>query len=186
MVIKTKLLHNRTTQKQNDVQLDTYHKLCTHMYTASLLLTHWGCVMQICMSKLTIIGSDNGLLPGWHQAIIWTNAGILLIRTLGTNFSEILGEIHTFPFKKMHLKMLSAKWRPFCLGLNVLTWSIMQRILYRLHSTAWWSHSEDLWKGPVYPFSAKDITTSFWHYNKWFWFLSNQTMGLYHFCYPIE
>ena len=32
----------------------------------------------ICISILTIIGSDNGLSPGWCQAIIWTNAGILL------------------------------------------------------------------------------------------------------------
>ena len=42
-------------------------------------LTHWGWVMHICICKLTTIGSDNGLLPGLHQAIIWTNAGILLI-----------------------------------------------------------------------------------------------------------
>ena len=35
-----------------------------------------------------MIGSDGVLSPGWHQAIIWTNAGILLIGTLGTNFSE--------------------------------------------------------------------------------------------------
>ena len=75
----------------------------------------------ICISKLTIIVSDNGLSPGRRQAIIWTNAGILLIRTLGTNFSEILSEIRAFSFKKMHLKMSSVKWRPFCLGLNVLT-----------------------------------------------------------------
>ena len=54
-----------------------------------------------------------------RQAIIWFNAGILLIRTLGTNFSEILSKIHTFPFKKIHLKASSGKWRPFCLGLNV-------------------------------------------------------------------
>ena len=46
------------------------------------------------------------------------NAGILLIGPLGTNFSEILITIHTFAFKKMHLKMSSEKWRPFCLGLN--------------------------------------------------------------------
>ena len=38
-----------------------------------------------------------------HQAIIWTDAGILLIGPLGTNFSEILIEIHTFSFKKKHL-----------------------------------------------------------------------------------
>ena len=32
-------------------------------------LTHWGQVTHICVSKLTVIGSDNGLLPGRHQAI---------------------------------------------------------------------------------------------------------------------
>ena len=83
-------------------------------------LTHWGQVMHLGVSKLTSIASDNGLLPGRHQAIIWTNAGILSIGPLGTNFSEILSEIHTFSFKKMRLKMSSGKWRPFCLSLNVL------------------------------------------------------------------
>ena len=53
-------------------------------------LTHWGRVMHICVGKLTILASDNGLSPGRHQAIIWTNAGILFIRPLETNFSEIL------------------------------------------------------------------------------------------------
>ena len=65
------------------------------------LLTHWGRVMHICISKLTTIGSVNGLSPGGCQAIIWTNAGILLIRRLGTNLSEISSEICTFSFKKM-------------------------------------------------------------------------------------
>ena len=83
-------------------------------------LTQRGLVTHICVGNLTIIGPDNGLSPGRRQAIIWTNAEILLIGTLGTNFSEILIEIYTFSFKKMHLKMSSAKWRPFCLGLNVL------------------------------------------------------------------
>ena len=36
---------------------------------------------HLCVFHLTIISSDNGLLPGRRQAIIWTNAGILLIRT---------------------------------------------------------------------------------------------------------
>ena len=58
---------------------------------------------HICVGKQSIIGSDNGLSPGGRQAIIWTIAGILLIGPLGTNFSEILIEIHTFSFKKMHL-----------------------------------------------------------------------------------
>ena len=74
---------------------------------------------HICVDKLTTIGSDNGLSPGRHQTIIWTNAGILSIGHLGTNFSEILIEVKIFSFKKMRLKVSSAKWRPFCLGLNV-------------------------------------------------------------------
>ena len=64
---------------------------------------------HICVSKLTTIGSDNGLSPDQRQAIIWTNAGILLIEPVGKNFSEILSQIQTFSFKKMHLKMSSAK-----------------------------------------------------------------------------
>ena len=83
-------------------------------------LTHWGRVTHICVSKLTIIGSDNGLSPRRCQAIIWTNVGIWLIRPLGITFSEILIGIQTFSFKKMHLQMSSAKCRPSCLGLNVL------------------------------------------------------------------
>ena len=75
---------------------------------------------HICISKLTIIGSDNSLSPGRRQTIIWTRAGRLLIGPLGTNFREMLIEIDTFSFNKMHLKMLFEKWRPFCLGLNVL------------------------------------------------------------------
>ena len=75
---------------------------------------------HICVSKLSIIGSDNGLSPGRRQAIIWTSAGILVIEPLGTNFSEILIENRIFSFKKMYLKISSGKWRPYCLGLNVL------------------------------------------------------------------
>ena len=56
-------------------------------------LTHWGRVTHSCVNKLPIIGSDNGLSPGRRQAVIWTNAGIVLIGPLGTNFSEILIEI---------------------------------------------------------------------------------------------
>ena len=76
---------------------------------------------HICVKKQTSIGSDNGLSPGRRQAIFWTNAGILLIGPLVTNFSEIPIEIHILSLKKMHLKMSSGKGRPFYLGLNVLT-----------------------------------------------------------------
>ena len=84
-------------------------------------LTHWGGVTRICVSKQTFIGSDNGLSsPGRRQAIIWTNAWILLIGPLGTNFSEILIKIYIFSFRKMHLKNVVRKLAGICLGLNVL------------------------------------------------------------------
>ena len=82
-------------------------------------ITHWGRVTHMCISKLSIIGSDNGLSPDRRQAIIWTNAGILLIGTLGINFNDFFFEIHTISFKNIHLKMSSGTWHPFCLGINV-------------------------------------------------------------------
>ena len=81
-------------------------------------------MLHICIDDLTINGADNGLSPGKCKAIIRTSAGILLIGPLGTNFSEILIAILTFSFKKMRLKVSSAKWRPFCLGHNVLTLNV--------------------------------------------------------------
>ena len=87
-------------------------------YVTITYLTHWSSVVHICISKITIIGSDNGLSLGRRQAIIWTNVRILWIGSLGTNFSEILIEIFKFSLKKMHLKMSSGKWQPSCLNLT--------------------------------------------------------------------
>ena len=92
-------------------------------YSIVIRLTHWGRVTHICVSKLTIIGSDNGLSPDRRQAITWTSDGILLIGPIGTSFSETLSKIQTFSLKKMRFKVSSAKWRAFCLDLNVLSWS---------------------------------------------------------------
>ena len=83
-------------------------------------ITHWGRVTHICVIKLSIIGSDNGLSPDRRQAIIWTNDGILLIGPLGANFNETFIGIHSFSCKRIHFKMTSGKWRPFFFGLNVL------------------------------------------------------------------
>ena len=60
-------------------------------------------LFTVLIGNITIIGWDNGLVPDRRQAIIWTNAGILLFGLLGTNFSEILIKILTFSFKKMYL-----------------------------------------------------------------------------------
>ena len=105
--------------------LCTWGKYFILIYYSLFMLTHWGWVIYM-ISKLTIIGSDSGLLPCQCQTIIWTNTGILLIGPLGTNFSDILIEMHTFSFKEMHLKVSSAKWWPFCLGFNVLShWPLL-------------------------------------------------------------
>ena len=55
--------------------------------------------MHVSICKLTTIGLDNGLSPVQYQAIIWTNAGILLSGPLGRNFSEILIKIPIFSLK---------------------------------------------------------------------------------------
>ena len=82
-------------------------------------LTHWGRVTHICIGNLTIVGSDNGLSPGRRKAIIWANAGILLIGPLEIMFSEILIEI---------------QWgSKYARGLVVLNWINMDRIVH-----LWW------------------------------------------------
>ena len=73
-----------------------YFSLAKHKW-----LTHWGRVTHICVGERT-------------------NAVILLIGPYGTNYSEILIQILTFSFTKMSLKVSSAKWRLFGLGLNEL------------------------------------------------------------------
>ena len=136
-----------------------------------LSLTHWGRVTHICISKLTIIGSGNGLSPDRRQAIIWNNAGILSIGPVGTNFSEISIEILTFSFKKMRLKVSSAKWRLFGLGLNELMWA---RINWQTHSSCWWSVMSwrlcgvgDLWCHDAYvALVICDVMTLMWRW--WF------------------
>ena len=65
-----------------------------------ITLTQWSQVTYIYFSNVIIIGSDNGLSPGWHQAIIWTNAGTLLTGPLEINFKIKKKKIHTFSFKK--------------------------------------------------------------------------------------
>ena len=87
-------------------------------------LTHWGRVMHICVSKLTITGSDNGLSPDRRQAIIWTNVGILLTGPIQWNFNRNT-YIQEISLENVFWKNASI----FFLGLNVFnpadfTWHI--------------------------------------------------------------
>ena len=115
--------------------IDEYMHHGRRIYTSPSLklLTRLGWVMHICVSKLTIIGSDNVLSPSRHQTIIWTTAGVLLIGLLRTNFSGIFIEIYIFSSKKMHLKLLSGKWRSFCLGIIVL------KMVSKIHRFVRWA-----------------------------------------------
>ena len=100
-------------------------------------LSHWGRVMHICISKLTIISSDYGLSPGRRQAIIWTNAGILSICTLGTNSSEILSKV--------------------CLGFNVL----------RLPTGLPLAHEDHPWSARAPPHCAHSHPLGCWKPTYW-------------------
>ena len=98
-----------------------------------ILITHWGRVTHICVGNPTIIGSDNGLSPGRRQAIIWTNAGILLFGPLGTNFSDFFCRNYSIFIKKnafesVVCEMAAFLSRPQCDKQNSIT------------NVLWWSH----------------------------------------------
>ena len=76
------------------------------------MLTHWGRVTHMRVSKLTIIGSDNGLSDPkleycWFEP--WEQTSV-----------KSLSKFMYFHSRKCICKMLSGKWRPSCFGLNVL------------------------------------------------------------------
>ena len=140
---------------------------------------------HICVSKLAIIASDNGLSPGRRQAIIWTNAGLLLIGTLGTNFSEILCKVHTFSFKKINLKMSSGKWRPFCLGLNELYSQPFCDYHYSSILPCSQSCMHKWQKSSVPVFFLLSLFLVYFHsppeQDPWFWFIQHLHYGVYNF-----
>ena len=82
-----------------------------------IILTHRGRVTHICVGYLTIISSDNGLADGRLYTVIWTNAWILLIWRLETNYSEILNAIQTFFTEESTFKNV------VCVTLSNSSWS---------------------------------------------------------------
>ena len=80
------------------------------------LLTHWSRVTHICINKLRIIGSDNSLLPGRRQVIIWTSTGTLSIG-LQWNFNQNLDIfIQENAFEYVVWKMAAILSRPPCVN----------------------------------------------------------------------
>ena len=83
--------------------------------------------MRICVSNFTIIGSDNGLVPGRCEAIIWNQCwNIVNAKPRNKFLSAIFSEIHTCSCNEMQLTISSAKRRQFCRGRNVVNWSRIQ------------------------------------------------------------
>ena len=79
-------------------------------------------ISQMCVDFLIVsIGSQLSLIsygfPDGYLHQCWNTVNL----TVGTNLSDIVIEIQTLSFKKMRLKVPSAKWRPFCLVFNVST-----------------------------------------------------------------
>ena len=123
-----------------------------------LTLNHWGRVMHLCISKQTIIGSDNGLSPGRRQAINWTNAGLLSFGPLETNFSEILIKNQGFSFTKnafenavyeMAAILSKGRWANH-IGREHSAGSIL---LYQ-----WWRHYDPRWTMHNYDLCTSNIT----------------------------
>ena len=103
-------------------------------------LTHWGRVTHICVSKITIIESHNGMSPGRRKAIIGTNDGILVIGI--SNFGEIFSKIHIFSFKNAFenvvCEMAVILSRPQCVN-HVLPGSTSAAYNRSIHSEVIWS-----------------------------------------------
>ena len=116
-------------------------------YNGALALTHWGRVMHKCVNKL-----NNGLLPDRRQAIIWTNAGILLIGPLRTNFSEIFIGIHTIFIQENALqnvvwKMSAILFRHQCVKSNHCNTYKHNALIDLAYRSVGWNYlCGDLWK----------------------------------------
>ena len=88
---------------------------------------------HICVSKLTIIDSDNELSPGRRQVIIWTN---IVNSNRRNNIKWNFKRNSCISFKTMRLLILSDKWWQFSLGLNGLT-----NVCRRSCTIAWHGHT---------------------------------------------
>ena len=109
----------------------------------------WSTLVHIYASlNKAIVGSDNGLAPVRCQAIIWTNAGILLIRPQRIIFSEILIYIQTFSLNKMESKMSFAKGTMFSRLSMIINffWFFFRRRNVNLHCT--WHYALGTLKRP--------------------------------------
>ena len=156
----------------------SYSFITKNFHTLALSITHWGRVMHICTSKLTIIGSDNGLFPERCQAIICTKAGILLIGPLGTNFNEILSEICNIfiqenAFECVICKMVAILSQPQCFNPLHADFFYFQEIwLFLLTAEAGHQHTSIYLSSPpgINPLTEQGNSWQFYSQKFRFWF----------------
>ena len=122
---------------------EVYSLHCEPARKMDTILTHWGRVMHICVAKLTIIGSDNGLSPGWRQATICTKAGIVLIWPLGANFSEILIANSNIFIQENALENVVCETASILFGLKVLSVCVFIKVLFWGIFPALWTSMEN-------------------------------------------
>ena len=91
--------------------------------------------------------------------------GLLSIRPLGTNFSKILIKTSNFSFVKMHLKITSTKWQPFCPGGDELIRSILSLLFSAARCPV---YNADMWPllasthPPTWDGPSRRSTSWFW------------------------
>ena len=107
-----------------------------HIQNTTIWLTHWDRVTHICVGKLIIIVSDNGLLPARRQAVIWHNIRDIVNWTLGNklqwNFnrnSNIF--IQENAFESVICEMASILYQPQCAEPSLDTGSAMLTIFWQ-------------------------------------------------------
>ena len=89
------------------------------------ILTHWSRVTHICVSKLTNIGSDNGLPPSRRQAIISTKCWYIVNWSLGNKFQWNLNQnqyifIQENAFESVVCEMAAILSQPQCVKLSIM------------------------------------------------------------------
>ena len=112
----------------------------------ALSSTHSDRVMHICVRKLTIIRSDNGLSPGRHQAINWTNVGTLSIgqveQTSVKSYRNSYIFIHKNVLENVVRKLATVLPRPRCV--KPLLGSVIYTLKYFYDSSSLRCHAKIL------------------------------------------
>ena len=90
-------------------------------------LTHWGWAMHICVCRLTIIVSDNGLLPGWlyqcWNIVNWTAGNRLQWNLTWNSYIFIKENV----FECFDCEIAAIMSRPQCVNVQMYCWEMLWR-----------------------------------------------------------